>query len=335
MSNFIITNAIASSNLNSPVQLQPDSSANITITLVFTGSVTFPATISAIATCTSADQISWSEIIAPVILPGPGLAFTITATASPCLQAGDQLNQNYIVTVTDSSSRTQIFNIGISNPDGYPSAEIFSVTNYPDPVAFAETPGPPTGLVVTPITSTRIDLVWVAPVDPGDTAITGYQIYRESPLNTGFDILVLNTGSTSLAYSDISVEAGIFYNYQISAINNAGTGALSNESSALTPTSVPDAPTDLVVAATSNSNINLAWIAPVEDGGTLITGYKIFRETPIGGGFIVLVANTGTTAVAYSDGTVAAATQYNYKVKAINVVGAGPDSNQAATTTPV
>ena len=262
------------------------------------------------------------------------LEITVTATISPVSQPTDIINQNYLVTVTDSDARTEVFNIGVSNPGGYPAAQVTKITNYPDPSAFASTPGPPTALVATPFSSTQVNLSWNAPANPGSSPITGYQISRESPIGSGFHVIISNTNSLSTSHSDMAVLPGVTYNYQVAARNTTGIGELSNQSFALTPTSVPGAPTSLTASAVANNQIDLSWIAPVITGGTPITGYKIWRESPTGGGFAVLVADTASTAVAYSDLTVAATTQYNYKVDAINGVGTGPDSNQSAATTP-
>jgi len=98
---------------------------------------------------------------------------------------------------------------------------------------------------------------------------------------------------------------------------------------------IPELPlqvTGLNETATSISTIDLEWNEPA-DGGSPITGYKIERESPIGGGFITIVADTGTTATTFEDTGLESETQYNYKVSAINPIGTGTASNEAAATT--
>ena len=99
------------------------------------------------------------------------------------------------------------------------------------------------------------------------------------------------------------------------------------------PSAVPPEQVDsLSATAASSSEIDLSWKAP-SDNGYAITGYKIERESPVGGGFGVVVANTGTTDLSYADTGLSASTEYNHRVTAINAGGEGSPSSEANATT--
>ena len=67
-------------------------------------------------------------------------------------------------------------------------------------------------------------------------------------------------------------------------MNSVGEGARSNERSATpaAPATAPGAPT-LNSATAGNGSVALAWSAPASDGGSAITGYKVYRGTSSGG----------------------------------------------------
>jgi subtilase family serine protease len=187
-------------------------------------------------------------------------------------------------------------------------------------------PTAPAGLVASG-GSAVINLSWAAPSSNGGSAITGYKIYRGSA--SGAETLLTTVG-TSTSYSDSAVVSGATYYYKVTAVNSVGEGPKSNEASAgLVVTTVPTAPTGLV-ASGGSSVVTLSWAAPSSNGGSAITGYKIYRGAS--SGTESLLTSVGTTA-SYSDTAVFSGTTYFYKVTAVNGIGEGPQSNESSATT--
>ncbi len=90
-------------------------------------------------------------------------------------------------------------------------------------------------------------------------------------------------------------------------------------------TGVPDAPT-ITVANAGDATVTLAWSAPVDDGGSSITGYVITPSvgSPISVGVVTTYVVTGLT-----DGT-----GYTFTVAAINAVGTSADSSATVALVP-
>ncbi len=94
------------------------------------------------------------------------------------------------------------------------------------------------------------------------------------------------------------------------------------------PPTVPTAPTNLV-ATGSNARVALSWSAPSSNGGSSVTGYKVYRGTT--SGTETLLTSVGTT-TSYSDTAVTNGTTYYYEVSAVNGVGEGAKSAEASAT---
>ena len=109
---------------------------------------------------------------------------------------------------------------------GRPSRAASAITD-------ATVPHAPTGLTATAVTSTRIDLFWLAPAYDGGAAVTGYRI-EVSENATAWTDLVVNTGSRATTYSHTGLMPGSTRHYRVSAINRVGPGAPSDTASAAT-----------------------------------------------------------------------------------------------------
>ena len=82
-------------------------------------------------------------------------------------------------------------------------------------------------------------------------------------------------------------------------------------------------------ATAGNGQITLTWAAPVSDGGSSITNYKIYRGTSQGAETLLATAGNVLT---YTDSSVTNNQTYYYKISAVNNVGEGPKSSEASAT---
>ncbi|HET9861347.1 MAG TPA: peroxidase family protein, partial [Nocardioidaceae bacterium] len=100
------------------------------------------------------------------------------------------------------------------------------------------------------------------------------------------------------------------------------------------PTVAPGAPTSVNATARAGG-ATVTWTAPVDDGGSPITGYKIQAVNPTSGAAVgspVVVTGTGTSGDV--TGLLNDGTQYAFTVLATNATGDGAVSEQSNTVTP-
>ncbi|MGH3370825.1 MAG: fibronectin type III domain-containing protein, partial [Nocardioidaceae bacterium] len=95
------------------------------------------------------------------------------------------------------------------------------------------------------------------------------------------------------------------------------------------PSGVPGAPTSLS-ASPGDASASLTWSAPSFDGGSPVTGYRVYRGTSPNP-TTALTPDLGVV-TSYTDSGLANGTTYFYKVSALNANGEGPLSNQAQVT---
>ena len=204
-------------------------------------------------------------------------------------------------------------------------------TSVPSPVATATTfghPDVPTGLTATALPGSQIQLDWVAPTVVNGSPVTEYKIERSTDGGTTWGPLVANTGNLNITYTDTGLTTTQEYHYRVSAYNIYGVGNPGTESSAIA-SDVPSQVTGLTATPTINYTIDLSWTTP-NGNGYAVSGYTIERNIA-GAGWVVLVADTGSTTTTYADINLSAATNYDYRVSAINVVGTGQVSATASS----
>jgi parallel beta-helix repeat protein len=178
-------------------------------------------------------------------------------------------------------------------------------------------PDPPTGLSLFP-GNLFVNLSWFAPTSDGGSTVTGYNIYRNG--TSGFYDFI---PAGQLWFNDTNVTNGLTYTYNITAVNGIGESPKTSDESA-TPMTLPAAPENLQTEA-GDSYVNLTWDIPLDDGGSPITGYNIYRN----GTTLPYGTTTGETWF-YDAGAINGIT-YTYNISAVNGVGEGPSVTISAT----
>ena len=184
------------------------------------------------------------------------------------------------------------------------------VLTYNEPLDGASTPsstafvlrvaGDPVSITEVSVDGSEVTLTLAAPVPAGQTVSLDYTQPMSNPIQDG-------SGKKAQSFTR-------WY------LVTESTSTITNP-----VITVPGAPTALSATAVGNTQINLSWTAPGENGGAPISGYKIEVSPDGNADWTVLVANTGTTTYAHIG--LAVGTTRHYRVSAINSVGAGAPSN--------
>ncbi|OLS18880.1 MAG: Amylopullulanase precursor [Candidatus Heimdallarchaeota archaeon LC_3] len=171
--------------------------------------------------------------------------------------------------------------------------------------------------------NSNITLEWTEPND-GGYSIIEYRIYRSQTPGSGFFILA---NITSTTYVNIGLINGQQYYYKVLAVNQLGSSAFTSEIS-VTPSTIPAAPSN-----TSHIDgygwIMIYWGSSIDDGGSQITGYKIYRSMITGESFD-LIATLSVDIFEYNDTSISLDSTiiYFYVLTAKNLNGESLFSNE-------
>jgi fibro-slime domain-containing protein/RHS repeat-associated protein len=196
------------------------------------------------------------------------------------------------------------------SPASAPSGEVVPFGLPAAPSAVQGTRGNGTALVT-----------WSAPASDGGRAITGYTVIA-SP---GDLASAVPAGGTSRLITGLA--NGTAYTFRVEAVNQAGPGAPSTASTAVTPATVPGEPT-AVQAVAGGGQATVSWTAPAADGGSPITVYSVVSHP----GLQQVSVSAGVTTATV--GGLTNGTEYVFTVRAANALGRGPESQPSSPVTP-
>jgi hypothetical protein len=199
------------------------------------------------------------------------------------------------------------------------------------------TPGPPTSVVLSTVSSTQLRTQFSSPTWDGGDEITSYKVeYATSASFLGEvkSVAVTYLDGGSPFYKTISgLEKGQRYYIRVSACNGQGCGTPQGSApSSATPYEESGAPSDVVLGVTSDSMLTLGYNYPDDDGGDAITSYRVEWDTSTSFNSLSASPHKGTVdvdatvALSYTIDELSSSTTYFVKVSAINAAGYGAPS---------
>jgi PGF-CTERM protein len=187
-------------------------------------------------------------------------------------------------------------------------------------------PGAPGDLSAT-LGDGQVTLSWSAPERDGGSAVTGYVIMKGTSPD---DLTLLARVLDTLSYQDDEVTRGRTYHYAVAAVNEVGDGAFSETVAVVVPPNVPGRVSTLVAEA-KGDKVTLQWTAPVDDGGSPLTGYTVLRGRTVDD--MEAVADLGVVTSWTDEGLKRGATYY-YTVVSINNQGPGEAIDEVEVKVP-
>lgn len=201
------------------------------------------------------------------------------------------------------------------------------------PVGQPRPPAAPTNVTAAAQSSSAVALAWSD--NSGDE--TGFEIARAAGASSSFvPLRTLPAGATAHVDGQ-GLEPGRTYLYRVRAVSPAGASAWSEVATVATPAvtpTLPAAPTNLAAQALAPTAVSLSWTHT--GGGDNNTSLEIERSADGGATFTPLATLPPGSANSHLDtgGSLAPASAYAYRVRAVNGAGASAWSNLATVTTP-
>ena len=143
--------------------------------------------------------------------------------------------------------------------------------------------------------------------------------------------LVLHVGSRSFAFSDVTANTDFTYLWHLSGLDWSSATSITLRLRRVP--AAPGAPTNLMAEADGGTTIELSWTAPVDNGGSAITGYRIEVSDDGSTDWTDLEADTGNADTSYTHTGLSPGDTRHYRVSAINATGRSEASDSEDATT--
>ena len=179
----------------------------------------------------------------------------------------------------------------------------------------ATAPGAPQQVTATSYVEGQSTIRWSAPVDTGGVPITSY-VVTAAPGG----LTCSATTTTTCVISGLT--DGVSYTFTVTATNAAGS---SSATSSLTPVgALPDAPTDVVAGATTDTSVLVSFTPSASSYGFAVSSYTVSASSG---------AHCSTTATSCVVSGLSAGGTYTFTVTATNAAGTSSASLPSAAVT--
>ncbi|MSV60652.1 MAG: hypothetical protein F2901_04685, partial [Actinobacteria bacterium] len=288
-----------------------------------------PTNATAVANNIGGVKIDWS---APTSDGGAAISdYQVTiCVATDCTNYGVNIStgNQLTYTVPETPTRTMV---------GYRWSFLVRAVNVAGPGAQTALIGPvdpkrvanaPSNVVATVDNSGGVGVTWTAPSSNGAN-ITDYIVQY----CTGGTCTTYNDGTSATASASVAgLVKGTPYTFKVAAVNTAGTSAYSLPSSAVTPRTVPEPPTDATAVVNNTGGVVVSWTAPTDNGGNAISDYTV--QSCVGGTCTSFAHSPASTATSQTVTGLTKGTSYTFKVAAVNAAGTSLFANAAAAAIP-
>jgi hypothetical protein len=191
-------------------------------------------------------------------------------------------------------------------------------------------PDAPADVSAASYANTQSLVTWSAPANDSGDSITSYTVQYSS--NAGVTRTTATISATGTSYLVTGLTNGVAYTFQVAATSVAGTGAFSSASSSATPSTLPNAPTDIVATTNQDGQTTISGVPSTDDGGAPITFAEGQFSTD--GGLTWTTVLVAAPIVAYTLTGLTNGTTYIFRIAGVNGSGVGPFSATSIPITP-
>ncbi len=323
----------------SAAEIQTDMSTTVVPTVVDTTRPSNPTGLTATAAGASQINVAWT---ASTDAGGSGLAgYRVERCQGALCKTFAQIataSANSYMDTGLTAGKTYRYRVRAVDGAGNLSTNYSNVASATTQVPDTTRPSKPTGLTATAAGASQINVAWTASTDAGGSGLAGYRVER-CPGAGCTSFAQIATASAN-SYGDTGLTVGAGYSYRVRAVDGAGNLSTNYSNVASATTQVPDMtqpsdPTGLTATAAGASQINVAWTASTDAGGSGLAGYRVERCPGAGCTSFAQIATA--SANSYGDTGLTVGAGYSYRVRAVDGAGnlSTNYSNVASATTHV